>query len=159
MLSTSSWRGESEPRLIAVDTNILIYAHRQEFPQHAAALAVVRELAEGAAAWALPVFVLGEFLRIVTHRRILEPPSDERVALAVLDGLLGSPTVRVLTPGERYWALLRDVLRTGGVRGNLVHDAEIAAVCLESGATEILTEDRDFARFRGITPRPLSPPN
>lgn len=141
--------------MVAVDTNILIYAHREEFHHHRAALEAVRELAEGATSWALPVFVLGEFLRVTTHRRILEPPSDERAALSALDRLLESPTVRLLMPGDRYWTILRDIVITSGVRGNLVHDAEIAALCLEWGATEILTQDRDFARFRGVTPRSL----
>ncbi|MGH2714259.1 MAG: TA system VapC family ribonuclease toxin [Thermoleophilaceae bacterium] len=140
--------------MIAVDTNILVYAHRSEFPQHEAARTAIQELAEGAAAWALPVFVLGEFLRIATHLRVLEPPSDERVVVAVLDHLLESPTVRVLSPGERYWDLLRETVLSG-VRGNAVHDAAIAAVCLEAGATEVLTEDRDFDRFAGITVRRL----
>lgn len=142
--------------MVAVDTNILIYAHRAEFPQHTAAANALRELAGGAAPWALPVFVLSEFLRVVTHLKVLEPPSDEREALAVIDGLLASPTVRLLTPSERYWEMLRETVLAAGVRGNLVHDAAIAAVCLEWGATEILTEDRDFARFPGIAPRGLA---
>lgn len=141
--------------MIAVDTNILVYAHRREFSQHAAALNAVRELAEGSAAWALPVFVLAEFLRVTTHLRILEPPSDESEALGVLAALIESPTVRVLLPGERYWSLLRDSVLASRVRGNLIHDAAIAAVCLEWGATELLTEDRDFERFPGITVRRL----
>jgi uncharacterized protein len=141
--------------VIAVDTNILVYAHRSEFPQHEAALAALLGLAGGGAAWGLPVFVLAEFLRITTHLRVLEPPSDEPVAAAVVDRLLQSPSVRVLSPGERYWRLLRDLVLAGGVRGNAVHDAAIAAVCLEAGATEVLTEDRDFDRFAGIAVRRL----
>jgi toxin-antitoxin system PIN domain toxin len=141
--------------MIAVDTNVLVYAHRQEFPQHDAAVTALRDLAEGPAAWGLPVFVLGEFLRVTTHRRVLEPPGDERESVAALDRLLESPTVRILSPGERYWDLLRAAVTRGGVRGNLVHDAAIAAVCREWGATELLTEDRDFSRFPGIAVRRL----
>lgn len=139
--------------MIAVDTNILVYAHRAKAPQHAAALAALRSLAEGPAPWALPVFVVGEFLRVATHRVILEPPGDEAEAAAVIDGLLASPGARLLTPGERYWEILRRLVTRHGVRGNLVYDAAIAAVCLEWGVTEILTEDRGFARFPEITAR------
>jgi len=136
--------------LIAVDTNILVYAHRDRFPQHRRALAAIRRLAEGPEPWALPVFVLGEFLRVVTHLRFLQPPSDEREALAALDAVLQSPTVRVLSPGERYWELLRETVADTGARGNLILDAQIVAVCREHGVETILSEDRGFKRFPWI---------
>lgn len=142
--------------MIAVDTNILVYAYRDEFDQHLAARAALRELAEGPSPWALPVFVLAEFLRVTTHLRILEPPADEREAVAFLDRLLASPRLRVLTPAEGYWPLLRAAVAEDGVRGTLLHDAAIASVCREWGATELLTEDRDFSRFPGITVRRLA---
>ena len=132
-----------------------MYAHRSEFSQHEAALSSLRDLAEGAAAWALPVFVIGEFLRVVTHPRILHPPTAETEAVDAIDGLLESRSIRVLSPGERYWALLREAVVEAGARGNLLVDAEIVAVCLENGATSILTEDRDFRRFSGISVRRL----
>ncbi|MBI2237766.1 MAG: PIN domain-containing protein [Actinobacteria bacterium] len=150
-------RPDGGPTLIAVDTNILVYAHREEFPEHGVALSALRDLAEGPAAWALPVFVIGEFLRVVTHPRILDPPSRETDAALAIDGLLESRSLRVLSPGERYWALLRDAVIEAGARGNLVLDAEIVAVCREHGATTILTEDRDFRRFSGISVRRLLP--
>lgn len=141
--------------MIGVDTNVLVYAHREEFPEHPIALARLRELAEGAEAWGIPVFVLGEFLRVVTHPRILRPPSPMDRAIAALRGLLESPSLRVLTPGPRYWRLLEEAILEARAAGNLVVDAEIVAVCREHGATRILTEDRDFRRFRGVTAEPL----
>jgi toxin-antitoxin system PIN domain toxin len=141
--------------VIAVDTNILVYAYRDEFDHHSAARAALRDLAEGPSPWALPVFVLAEFLRVTTHLRILEPPADEREAVTFLDRLLASPGLRVLAPGEGYWPLLRAAVAEDGVRGALVHDAAIASVCREWGVTEILTEDRDFARFSDIRVRTL----
>jgi uncharacterized protein len=141
--------------VIAVDTSILVYAHRAKAQQHDAALAALRALAEGPAPWGLPVFVVSEFLRVATHRLILEPPGDEREAVAVIDGLLASPSARLLGPGERYWEILGGLVTEHGARGNLVHDAAIAAVCLEWGVSEILTEDRGFARFPEITARRL----
>jgi hypothetical protein len=142
--------------VIAVDTNILVYAHRREFPQHGAALKVLRDLAEGGDVWAVPVFVLGEFLRIVTHPRILNPPSTSAEALGALDGLLASESLRLLAPGERYWELLRESIEQSGARGNLVPDAQIVATCRGHGVNEILTEDRDFSRFPGVRVRRLS---
>lgn len=141
--------------MIAVDANILVYAHREELPQHRRALDVLAALAEGPASWALPVFVLGEFLRVVTHHRMFAPPSTRATAVAAVDALLGSPSVVVLHPGARYWPLLRDALDDADARGNLVLDAEIVAVCREHGVREVLTQDRDFRRFSGLTVRPL----
>lgn len=142
--------------MIAVDTNVLVYAFRDEFEHHEAARSALRSLAEGPDAWALPVFVLAEFLGVTTHLRILEPPPEEREAVAFLDRLLASPTARVLRPGDRYWPLLRAAVEGDGARGNVVRDAAIAAVCREWGASEILTHDRDFARFTGIRIRRLA---
>ncbi len=88
--------------MIAVDTNILIYAHRAEFPEHVAARKLLADLAEGPELWALPVFCLGEFLRVVTHPAILKPPSDLPAAKRSLEALLDSPSVRVLSPGDRF---------------------------------------------------------
>lgn len=148
-------RSDGRPALIAVDTNILLYAHRDAFTQHEAALVALRELAEGPVAWALPVFVIGEFLRVTTHPRVLDPPSSPQDAVDVISALMESPSIRVISPGERYWRLLRETMTAAGVRGNLVMDAQIASVCLEHGATTILTEDRDFRRFDGIAIRRL----
>jgi toxin-antitoxin system PIN domain toxin len=143
--------------VIAVDTNILVYAHREESPQHDRALRALRDLAEGADTWALPVFVLGEFLRVVTHHRIFAPPSSRDRALQALDALIASPTVRVLHPGERFWSLLRAALDEASGTGNLVLDAEIVAVCREHGVTTVLSEDRDFRRFPSVRLRTLDP--
>ena len=138
--------------MIAVDTNILIYADREESELHAAALEALRLLAEGDEAWAIPVFCLGEFLRVVSHDRLFDPPTPVLQALDSLESLLASPAVRLLTPGDHYLRLLRTLTEESGVRGNLIFDAQIAAVCLEHGASTLLTEDRDFARFRKLKP-------
>ncbi|MGH2725754.1 MAG: TA system VapC family ribonuclease toxin [Actinomycetota bacterium] len=136
--------------MIAVDTNILVYAHREDAPEHAKALSALSELAEGQVAWALPVFVLAEFLRVVTHPNMTWPTKAPE-AIAKLDRLLDSPSLQLLFPGNRYWAILKEVALEAAVKGNLFIDAQIVAVCLEYGATTILTEDRDFRRFSGIT--------
>ncbi|HZD16873.1 MAG TPA: TA system VapC family ribonuclease toxin [Actinomycetota bacterium] len=138
--------------MIAVDTNILVYAYHSEAPQHATARAALKELAEGSVAWGIPVFAIGEFLRVVTHRLgPLRRPVNGAEAMRAIDVLVESPSARVLLPGRRFLPLLRDLILGGRVRGDLVFDAQIVAVCLEHGATTILTEDRDFRRFSGIT--------
>lgn len=142
--------------MIAVDTNILLYADREETPQHGAALRAIRRLAEGSEAWAMPIQCVGEFLRVVSHDRVFQPPTPIGEALASIESLLASPAARLLMPGNRYLQILRDVIARSGVRGNLVFDAQIAAVCLEHGATTLLTEDRDFTRFQGIKPLSLA---
>lgn len=116
----------------------------------------MRRLAEGPVSWGLPIFVMGEFLRVVTHPRVLDPPTNVGTAIGVLEGLLQSRSVQLLIPGRRYWEILRDVVRDAKARGNLVHDAEIVAVCMEHGADAILTEDRDFLRFPSVSIRRLA---
>ena len=142
--------------MIAVDTNILLYADREETPQHRAALQALRRLAEGHEAWAIPIQCVGEFLRVVSHDRVFQPPTPIGEALASIESLLASPSARVLVPGGRYLRILREVIERADVRGNLVFDAQIAAVCLEQGASTLLTEDRDFTRFEGLKPLSLS---
>ena len=141
--------------MIAVDTNILVYADRQELPHHSRALDTLTKLAEGPEAWAVPIFCVGEFLRVVSHERLFDPPTPVCEALEAVESLLASPSVRVLVPGAAYLTILRRLLEASDARGNLVFDAQIAAVCLEHGATTLLTEDRDFQRFPGLTVQPL----
>lgn len=136
--------------MIAVDTNVLVHAHRTESPRHARARTWVFHLAEGRVPWGLPIFCLGEFVRVVTHRRLFCPPSTLEQALGALEGLLQSPSSRLLVPSNRYPALFCEALHDAGATGNLVFDAQIAAVCRENGIDTLLTEDRDFARFRGL---------
>lgn len=132
--------------MIAIDTNVLVYAHREEYPNHAAAKARIVELALGAAPWGVPVFCLGEFVRVVTHRRVLNPPSSLEQATEFLDTLTQSDSYRVLLPDADYWTDFRSMLDAARATGNLVFDAQIAALCLRHGAA-LLTADRDFLRF------------
>lgn len=135
--------------MIAVDTNVLVYAHREELAaQHPLALAWLKRLAEGAAPWGLPVFCIGEFVRVVTHPRLFDPPSTLAQAAAAVEALLASPSLRVLFPGDDYPANFLKCAREADARGNLAFDAQIVAVCREHGCTALLTLDRDFARFR-----------
>ncbi len=136
--------------MIAVDTNILIYAHRRESALHHAALERITSIAESDAPWALPVFCLAEFVRVVTHLRVFDPPSSLSQALEFLGELMKSPSVRLLNPTAAYPTAFNDACVAGRARGNLAFDAQIAAVCREHGIDELLTADRDFARFQGL---------
>lgn len=145
--------------MIAVDTNLLVHAYREESEHFRAALTRLTQLAEGDVPWGLPVFCLAEFIRVVTHPRIFSPTSPVDRALEFIERLLAAPSVRVLHPGPRYPKLFLETVRAGDARGNLAFDAQIAAVCLEHGARDLLTLDRDFARFPQLSVVPLSPPS
>jgi toxin-antitoxin system PIN domain toxin len=133
--------------LIAVDTNILIYAHRVDSAFHAVALKCVAELAEGRVSWGIPWPSLHEFLAIVTHPRIYRPPTPLVRALEQVDAWLESPTLVLLTESTVHWPSLRALLAKGGIVGPKVHDARIAALCEQHGVRELWTADRDFSRF------------
>ena len=133
--------------MIAVDTNILVYAHRRELAKHDAARRRVIALAEGRARWALPVFCLGEFLRVITHPRLFDPPFTPSEACNALGRVLASPSLTVISPGPGYPDLLAEAVREANTIGNLIFDAQIVALCREAGVGTLLTEDRDFDRF------------
>ena len=139
--------------MTGLDTNILVYARRVEAPHHREALRLLRSLAEGPRPWALPWPCVYEFLRIVTHPRVFQPPTDLDAALDDVDSLLASPTLSLLGEGPGHPAHLRRMAEAGRAAGNLAHDAHIAALLTEHGVREFLSADRDFARFPGIRVR------
>ena len=136
--------------MIAVDTNLLVYAHREDSPWHAAAYARVAELAEGRDPWAIPWPCVHEFLAIVTHPRIYAPPTPLANALDQVDAWLESPSLALLAESEGYWPELRALLHDGQIAGPRVHDARVAALCRLHGVRELWTADRDFGRFSGL---------
>jgi toxin-antitoxin system PIN domain toxin len=136
--------------MIAVDTNILVYAHREEAAWHDSAYEKVAELAQGRSAWAIPWPCIHEFLAIVTHPRIFDPPTPLARAIDQVEAWLESPTLSLLSESGSYWDELRGVLKAGRIAGPQVHDARIAALCLQHGVRELWTADRDFGRFRDL---------
>ena len=135
--------------MIALDSNILIQAHRAEATHHGPARFRLQSLVT-AGPFGLPVFCLAEFVRVVTHPRIFKPATTLETALSRLSELTTAPNCRVLGPGPRFTSLFARACSDGAATGNLVFDAQIVAVCREHGVHEILTLDRDFARFPGI---------
>ena len=134
----------------AIDTNVLIYAELTSSQYHRQARQVLTELAEGVAPWALPWPCIYEFLRVVTHPRVFHPPVPLEVALTDLRAITDSPSLLLLSETERHVELMTSIAKEAGVTGNLIHDAHIAALCIEHGVTELISADRDFLRFKSL---------
>jgi toxin-antitoxin system PIN domain toxin len=139
--------------MIAVDTNILVYAHREDSPWHDSAHASIVELAEGRALWAIPWPCVHEFLAIVTHPRIYSPPTPLTAAINQIGAWLESPSLILLMETEGYWLQLRSIIETGRIVGGQIHDARIAALCHLHEVKELWTTDRDFSRFADVSVR------
>lgn len=133
--------------MIAVDTNILVAFHRTEYAHHDAAVVAITSLAEGSEPWAIPWPCIHEFIAVVTNGRIFTQPTEPAVAGSVVDALIESPVLRLLGEGPEYWATLRSLILKGKITGARVHDARIAAICLEHRVRCLWTADRDFTRF------------
>jgi hypothetical protein len=136
--------------LIAVDTNILVYAHREDSPFHRVASTRLKQLAEAPTAWAIPWPCVHEFLAIATHRRIYAPPTPLPLAIAQVDAWLESPSLVLLGESESHWGALRELLLAGHIAGPQVHDARIAALCRQHGVRQLWSADRDFTRMAAV---------
>ena len=136
--------------MIAVDTNILVYAHREDSPFYETAFQRVAELAEGAALWGIPWPCIHEFLAIVTHPRIYGPPTPLGRAFEQVDAWLESPSLALLAESETHWPTLRGLLGASRIVGGQTHDARIAALCSQHGVRELWSADRDFSRFPNV---------
>jgi toxin-antitoxin system PIN domain toxin len=139
--------------VIAVDTNILVYAHRADSPHHVPARQALRRLAEGARAWAVPWPCVHEFLAVVTHPRIYRPPSSTEDALGAVEDLLRMPRVAFLAEAVDHALVLSRLMTAAPVIGPKVHDARVAAICLSHGVSELWTADRDFSYFPDLVTR------
>jgi uncharacterized protein len=139
--------------VIAVDTNVLLYAHREESEWHTAAYERLAALAQGKAHWAIPWPCIHEFLAIATHPRIFSPPSPLAAAIDQVDAWMESPSLVLLSESSEYWPALRESLDVGRIAGPQIHDARVAALCLQHGVRELWTADRDFNRFPALAAR------
>ena len=137
--------------MIAVDTNILVYAHRRDSPFYEVASKRLIELGEGTAAWAIPWPCLHEFLGVVTNPRAFAVPTSLERALGQIDIWLESPSLALLTESPTHWTTLRAILVESAITGPRVHDARIMALCRQHGVRELWSADRDFSRFAGVT--------
>ena len=139
--------------MIAVDTNLLVYAHRADSEWHDRASSCLRELGEGSAPWAIPWPCVHEFLAIVTHPRVFSTPTPLDRALDQVDAWLESPSLVLLAESDESWPYLRELLVQSRVTGPKVHDARVAALCIVHAVRELWTADRDFGRFPALAAR------
>ena len=146
--------------MIALDTNILVYAHRSDLPAHARAAQVAEDVLSGPAQVGLCWPVLQEFLAVVTNPRIFTEPTPADRAFAQVDDWLSSPRAIPLHESQAHLQTLRSLVIDGRAIGGALHDARIAAICLDHGVSELLTADRDFSRFPALRIRnPLVGPS
>ena len=132
--------------MILPDVNVLVYAHRADAPNHSAYHRRLEDLINGEQAYGLSDIVLSGFLRIVTHPRIFNPPSDISAGLGFTHQVRHQPNCVLISPGARHWAIFTRLCEQAGVKGNLIPAAYLAALAIESGS-EWITTDRDFSRF------------
>ena len=139
--------------MLAVDTNILVYAHRVDSPWHQRADQRLTELAESGQPWAIPWPCVHEFLAIVTHPKIYSRPTPLDRALDQVAAWMESPSLTLLAEAEGYWPELRAAVRAARVVGPRIHDARVAVMCKHHGLSILWSSDRDFAKFPFLTVR------
>lgn len=139
--------------MIALDANVLVYAHRVEVEWHDAAVRAVTEALQGSEAVGIPWQCIAEFLVTVTNPRVFSIPTPLEIALGQLDVWRESPVIGTLSERESFGGLFATVVRDSRVTGPRIHDARIAAICLEHGVRELWTADRDFSRFPQLRTR------
>lgn len=136
--------------MTAVDTNVLVYAHREDTPWHDVAKTRVRDLAEANVPWAIPWPCIHEFLSIVTSPRIFSKPTPLAGAIQQIEAWMESPGLHLLGEGPGHWTRLKSTLETGRIAGASVHDARVYGICRDQGVSVLWSADRDFNRFQGL---------
>ena len=139
--------------MIAVDTNILVYAHRRDSEWHGRALEIMRSLCEGSDLWTIPWPCVHEFFSVVTNPRIYVKPTPSEGAFVQLRIWLGSPSARLIGESKDHLATLERIVATGKLAGGAVHDARIAAICICHGVTELWSADRGFSGMAEVRVR------
>lgn len=135
--------------MILTDVNVLVYAHRRDTEDHERYRTWLEGILRGDGPYGLSELVLSGFLRVVTHPRVFNPPSRLEAALEFARVVKETPNCVLVSPGPRHWEIFARLCRTAGVKGNLVADAYLAALAMESGC-EWITTDRDYGRFPGL---------
>jgi toxin-antitoxin system PIN domain toxin len=136
--------------VILPDVNVLLSAFRPDAPTHSASRQWLDAVVNGPAPFGMSPQVLASVVRIATHPRIYAHPDRLEDVLHFANVLLEHPHCQVIEPGPRHWGIFASRCRAAGARGNLVQDAWLAALAIESGC-EWITMDRDYARFEGLS--------
>ncbi len=135
--------------MTVLDANILLYAYDSSSSQHTKARAWIEETFSSGDPVGLPWQTIGAFLRIMTNPRLPGPRFTPEEAAQIVGSWLEQPNIRLLSPGEDHWLLLRQIIVEGQATGPLAPDAHLAALTIEYGGV-LHTTDRDFARFPGL---------
>ena len=140
--------------MLAVDTNILVYAHHRQSPSFLAARQPLQGLAEGEEAWAIPWPCAFEFLNVVTNRKIWkEAATPTERAWRQLRAWEASPSCRMIGETDSFMDVPEGLVNRPRITGPIVHDARIAAICIAHGVEALLTRDRDFSKFPQLPTR------
>jgi uncharacterized protein len=135
--------------VVLPDVNILVHAHRSDSAHHAVCRTWLESVLASDQAYGMSELVLSGFVRVVTHPKIFSPPSSIEAALAFASEVLSPEHAVPVVPGPRHWEIFSKLCRDADARGNLVADAYLAALAIESGS-EWFSTDGDFARFPGL---------
>jgi len=135
--------------VILPDVNVLVYAYRPDAENHATYRNWLEGVVSGVTAYGMSPQVLASLIRLVTHPRVFKHPDPLADVLAFATALLDQPHCQIIEPGPRHWGIFTKLCRSANAYGNLVPDAWLAALAIESGC-EWITNDRDYARFEGL---------
>jgi toxin-antitoxin system PIN domain toxin len=129
-----------------VDVNVLLYVVNRDSPHHQTAYKWWTRLLAGDEGVGLTWGVAQSFLRLVTHQRVLARPQSPEAAAAILDRWLEHPSVALIEETRAHWPLLRELLTDLNLRGDIIADANLAALAIYHRAS-LASFDGDFARF------------
>lgn len=139
--------------MFVVDTNVLVYAADASAPEHDRCRALIDGWRRRQGAWYLTWGICYEFLRVVTHPRVMRHPWTIDQAVQFLSAVQDAPGLHMLVPTERHAAVLAEVVdEVPGLAGNIVHDMQTAVLMREHGIRRICTRDTDFHRFPFLEP-------
>ncbi len=135
--------------MLLLDVNVWVYAHREDSPNHTQFKSLVENILNSDSLFAVSTLVLSGFLRIVSHPKIFNPPTPIETAIQFVESIIEHPNAVFVSPGVRHWGIFINLCSKTNAKGNLVPDAYLAALAIESGNTWITT-DRDYSRFPGL---------
>ncbi len=132
-----------------MDVNIFVYAHREDSPHHLFYRQWLESVINSTSDFAYSPLVLSGFLRIVTHPKIFEVPSELDNALHFIKQITSSPNAIKLLPRDRHWKIFEDLVKSTRAKGNFIPDAYHAALAIESSC-EWVSSDKGFKKFHGL---------
>lgn len=139
--------------MIAIDTNLLVYAQRRHTAQHRAARSAIERASADHGGWGIPLPCIAEFWCVVTHPASSGGPSPSKEARGFLHSLVVNGGASIWTPGTGFWERLTQLASDMKIAGARVFDLQIGLIALENGATELWSHDHGFAVLPGLLVR------